>query len=192
MAKTRSGEALRKQKGQRQRADDLFTWRVLGVMGFLAVWTFFFFSFDWPAFLYALPSGLAVLYLLAYIYPRDFTALAVLVAGGVFGLWLLTMFYQSGGRRVMLGHLVFGAAAAAAALLIWAIKKKQGILGAGKLKLIIVPRKGRYIFLVIACVILVLALTAAIVFGRTAAIVSIIALLCYLFIAAVYYTVRLI
>jgi hypothetical protein len=132
-----------------------------------------------------------VLYLLAYIYPRDFTALALLLSGGVVGLWALTVFYQQGGRRVIIAHLLFGAVIAAAAAFTWYIRKKQGIINLGRIKLQIIPRRGRYIFIAAACAVLALALIAAIIFGRTAAIISIIALLCYLFVTAVYYTVKL-
>jgi hypothetical protein len=191
MAK-KSMTARKNNEGRQRRADDLFTWRVLGVMAFLAAWTFFFYRFEWPSAIYALPAGLAVIYLLAYIYPRDFIALAVLICGGILGLWVLTVLYQHGGRRVTLAHIAFGAAVAVAALLVWYMWEKQGVIGFGKLKLPVMPRKGRYVFLFTACIILALALAAAIVFGRPGAIISVVALLCYLFVAAVYYTVKLI
>jgi hypothetical protein len=192
MPKTELSEIRKERKEQQRRADDLFTWRVLGVMLFLGLWTFLLYRFDWPSFVYALPAGAAVIYLLAYIYPRDFTALALLVSGGALGLWLLTILYQRSGHWDVLAYILFGAAIAAAALLIWIIRKNRGVIRLGKLTVTVIPRKGRYFFLFTACIALALALTATILFGSFAALVSMIAIFCFLFIAAVYYTVKLI
>ncbi|MDR0325738.1 MAG: hypothetical protein LBI19_06570 [Oscillospiraceae bacterium] len=185
-------ELRQTRKEQQRRADDRFTWRVLGVMLFLGVWTFLLYRFSWPPYLYALPSGAAVLYLLSYIYPRDFTALAVFVSGGALGLWFLTVLYQRSGRWDLLAHILFAAAIAGSALLVWLLKRKGGALSLGKKTLTVIPRKGQYLFLFIACGLLAAALTAAIIFGSSAALYAMIAMFCYLFIAAVYYTVRLI
>ena len=192
MPKRDLSELRTKRKEEQRRADDRFTWRVLGVMLFLGVWTFFLYRFDWPTYLYALPSGAAVLYLLAYIYPKDFTALAVLVSGGASGLWLLTVLYPRSGRWDMLAHFLFAAAIAGAALLLWVLRKKGGVITVGNKTFGLMPRKGRYSFLFIACAALAVSLAAAILFGRSAALYAMIAMFCYLFIAAVYYTVKLI
>ncbi|MCL2004357.1 MAG: hypothetical protein FWG72_10235 [Oscillospiraceae bacterium] len=192
MSKKENPELRRERLEKQRRADDLFTWRVLGVMLFLAAWTFLLYRFDLPTILYALPAGASVIYLLAYIYPRDFTALAVLVSGGVTGLWLLTMLYQRSGRWNLPAHIAFGAAIAVSVLLIRLVQKNRGTLRVGKHSFAVIPRKGRYLFLFAACGALALALAAAIIFGSSAAFISMIALFCFLFIAAVYYTVKLI
>ena len=98
MPKKDLAELRKIRKERMRRADDQFTWRVLGVMVFLGIWTFLLYRFNWPVYLYALPAGAAVLYLLAYIYPRDFIVLAVFVSGGALCLWLLTLLYQGSGR----------------------------------------------------------------------------------------------
>jgi hypothetical protein len=179
---------LRKTRKEKQRrADDLFTWRVIGVMLFITLWTFLLYHFDLHAVLYAVPAGAAVIYLLAYIYPRDFTALTLIVSGGALGFWLITMQYPAVWSAVAL----FGAVIALFSFLLWKVRKNKGILKLGKNTITIIPRRGIYHFLYIACAALALGLAATAVFGGTAALVSMIALLCYLFIAAVFYTVRL-
>jgi hypothetical protein len=191
MAKNKTADFKKEQRDQRRRADDLFTWRVLGVMVFLAVWTFFFYSLEWASVFYALPAGAAIIYLLAYIYPRDFTALAVLVSAGALGLWLLTDSNQFSGRRITPALLCFGAGVAAAALLVWLLRRKRGVVCIGKRSVVIIPHKGRYLFLFTACAALAFGLAASILFGDTAAFISSITMFCYLFVAAVYYTVKL-
>jgi membrane-associated HD superfamily phosphohydrolase len=192
MAKNESSYLRNKRKEERRRADDRFTWRVLSVIFFLCLWTFLLYFFNWPTILYILPAGASVLYLLAFIYPRDFTVLAVYISCGALGLWLLTLLGQRSGRWNPLAYAVFAAAIVLSALCIWRLYKRGGSITVRSKTLSIMPRKGRYVFLVIACCITALALTAAIFFGGTAASFSIIALFCYLFIAAVYYTVKLI
>ncbi|MDR0293742.1 MAG: hypothetical protein LBH95_06280 [Oscillospiraceae bacterium] len=192
MAKKDLTDLRKKRKEEQRRADDRFTWRVLGVMLFLAVWTFLLYRFNWPAHLYVIPSGAAVLYLLAYIYPKDFTALAVFVSGGAVGLWLLTLLYQRSGRWNTLAHILFAAAIALSALLFWLLKKRGGAVCLGKRTVSIIPRRGRYLFLFIACGVMAASLAISAVLGRSGALYGMIALFCYLFVAAVYYTVKLI
>ena len=112
MAKKNLSDFRDKRKEEQRRADDRFTWRVLGVMAFLALWTFLLYRFDWPTAFYALPAGLAILYLLSYIYPKDFIALALLVSTGAFGLWGLSFLYQRSGYWDSLAHVIFGGAIA--------------------------------------------------------------------------------
>lgn len=184
---------MRKQRREEQRkADDRFTWRVLGVMLFLAIWTVMLYRFSLPVYLYAIPSGMAVLYLLAYIYPKDFTVLAMLVSGGAVGLWILTILYQRSGRWNTLAHILFAAAIAVSALLLWFLRKNGGNLRLGARTINIIPNKGRYRYMFIACGALAAALTVSVILGRSAAWYAMVAMFCYLFVVAVYYTVKLI
>jgi len=190
MAKRDLSDLRDKRKEDQKRADDRFTKRVLGVMVFLALWTFFLYRFNWHTAVYALPAGLAILYLLAFIYPKDFIALALLVAGGAGGLWGLSILEGRPGRANLL--IIFAAVIAVSFLIVLFLKKKNGVISIGKKSFAIIPRKGHYIFLFIACGALTAALIAAAVFGSSAALISMAAMFCYLFISAVYYTVRLI
>jgi hypothetical protein len=182
----------RKSKIERQqKADDRFTWRVLGVMLFLTVWTFLLYRFNWPAYIYVIPVGVAVLYLLAYIYPRDFTVLAVFVSGGAFGLWLLTELTHRP-FRLLVAHILFGAVLAFSAFLFWLLRKNKGILSLARRKLRVIPNRARYRYLFIACAALALALAASALFGGPAAWFGLAVMFSYLFVMAVYYTVKMI
>jgi hypothetical protein len=192
MAKKDVTDLRDKRKEDQRRADDRFTKRVLGVMVFLAVWTFLLYRFSWHTAVYALPAGLAILYLLAYIYPKDFIALSLLVAGGAFGLWGLSILGSYSGRWDMLAHIIFAAAILLSFIIILFLKRKNGVVSIGSKAFTVIPRKGHYTFLFIGCGALTAALIAAALFGSPAALVSMAAMFCYLFISAVYYTVRLI
>jgi hypothetical protein len=182
-----------KRKETQRNADDRFTWRVLSVMVFLAAWFFLIYRFDWHAAFYALPAGLAVLYLLAFIYPKDFIALALLISGGTFGLWCLSaLSAQSSPRQILPAYIIFGGAIALSFLITVLLKRKNGTVTFGRKSVTVIPRKGSYLLLFIACGALTAALVAAAVFGHTVIPISMAALFCYLFVAAVYYTVRLI
>ncbi|MCL1807301.1 MAG: hypothetical protein FWG31_06335 [Oscillospiraceae bacterium] len=192
MPKKDLAELRKKRKEEQRRADDRFTWRVLCVMLFLALWTFLFYRNEWHPIIFALPVGVAVLYLLAYIYPKDFIALTMLISGGAIGLWLLTLLYQRSGRWDTVAHILFAAAIILSVFLIWFLRKKGGVIAFGKQSFAVMPRKGQYLFLFIACGALTAALVCTVIWGRPAALVAIIALFCYLFIAAVFYTIKLI
>lgn len=182
----------KKKLEERRKADDRFTWRVLGVMFFLVVWTMLLYRFDWPTFLYVLPAGVAVLYLLAFIYPKDFTVLAVYIAGGAFGLWILTKEALISAQLRTTTYIVFAAALAVSSLLIWFLRKHKGVVSLGKLKLTLMPQKAKYRYLFIALGALTIAFIVSVIFGGTAAWFSLIAMFGYLFVMAVYYTVKLI
>jgi hypothetical protein len=177
---------------ERRKADDRFTWRVLGVMVFLVVWTLLLYRFNWPTYIYALTAGGAVLYLLAYIYPKDFTLLAVYVSGGAFGLWMLTKAALVTPATRIAAYVLFVAALALSALLFWFLRGHRGTVGAGRVKLALMPPKARYRYLFVAAGMLAVSFAVSAAFGSTAAWCSMIAMFSYLFVMAVYYTVRLI
>jgi hypothetical protein len=182
-----------KRKEMRRHADDRFTRRVLGVISFLLLWTFCLYFFNWPLALFILPAGGAMLFLLAIIYPRDFTVLALFISGGALGLWLLTLLYQrTSGRWNMLAHILFAAAIIGFAVVFRILFKKGGVVSVGRFNVVVIPRKGRYVFLFTACGVIALALAASMIFGSSASLYAMTALFCYLFVAAVYYTVKLI
>jgi hypothetical protein len=192
MSKKKLSEIRNIRKEQMRRADDRFTWRILGVLLTIGIWTFLYYRFEWHPIFYLLPVGAAVLYLLAYIYPRDFTVLAVLISGSSMGMWLLSVLYQRSGRWNLWLCILFAAAILISALFFMLLRKNGGVLNIGKKTLTVIPRKGRYVFLFLACAVLTLSLACALLFGRSAAMYAITAKFCYLFIAAVYYTVKLI
>jgi hypothetical protein len=192
MAKKELSELRNVRKEQQRRADDRFTWRVLGALLFVGLLTFLRYRFDIHIVLYTLPVGAAVLVLLFYIYPKDFNILAVFISGGAAGLWLLSILYEQTGRWNIAACAVYAAFVALSAFSLLLLRKYGGFLTIGKMTISVIPRRGKYVFLFLACAALALALACAVIFGRSAAVYAIIALFCYLFIAMVYYTVRLI
>ncbi len=185
-------EDRKKKIEERRKADDRFTWRVLGVLLFLVAWTLLLHRVNWPTYLYAVTAGVAVLYLLAYIYPKDFTLLSVYVSGGAFGLWMLTKTSLVTAQLRAAAYILFAAALGISALFFWFLRRHKGILRFGKFNLVLMPQKAKYRYLFIAAAALSLALIVSIVFGGTAAWCSLIAMFSYLFVMAVYYTVKLI
>ena len=140
----------------------------------------------------------ALLYLLYYIYPREFSLLMLIDCGGALGLWMMQRVLQSGsygwiyryrvwpGRATLpLIGFVLALGLAVAALLL--LRARKGRVG----QRCLLPPDTRYGLLFTTCGLLALGLTACIVFGWTAAWASIIAAFSYLFIAAIYYTSKL-
>jgi hypothetical protein len=139
-----------------------------------------------------IPSGVAVIYLLAYIYPRDFTALAAFTSAGAYGLWLLMRFSQGNQQILMIAYILFAVALVISGLTIWLMKQKNGFVQIGEKKLVFMPPNVKYNFLVIAWAGMAVSLAAAILFGTTAAWIALIVMFGYLFVIAVYYTVKMI
>lgn len=131
---------------------------------------------------------LAIIYLL---YQRDFFACTALSAMGLLGLWIVRR--ADGGHRV----LVYSYLAVAAIVLLAAViaarllQKNMGAWGKGEQLIPILHHNANYAIIYLTCAIVAAALALAAVLGLTVAYYLILALVVWLFIMAVYYTVRL-
>lgn len=150
----------------------------------------------WP--LCVIQLGIALLYLLFFIYPREFSVLAVLIGGGCLGFWFLRRRLQTGmygeitaGRvwpsRATIPLLIFAAALVLSALLLLLLRAGKGRLGSIQ----ILPQQSHYRVLLATCGLFALGLVCTLIFGWMASWVFMIGCFVYLFVAAIYYTSKL-
>ena len=138
----------------------------------------------------AVPAA-AVLALVYYLYQHEFFAVTVLSALGILGLWL---FRRAGGGHQVLVYAyaaVLAVVLLAAVLLCRSLSAKGGVLTLSGKKLQIFPKNASYGMIYLTCAIVAAAVAAALVLGTAAAYYLMFALVAWLFIMAVYYTVKL-
>ncbi|MDR1736393.1 MAG: hypothetical protein LBR85_05955 [Oscillospiraceae bacterium] len=145
--------------------------------------------------LYLMLPAIALLYLLYFIYPREFSLMSIIDACGALGFWIMNWSLQGNGYAMPSAGrvwpsattpvmLVFAFAVLLSVLFVFALRARKGILW----KLRILPPNARYGALIVNCGMLILGLAACFVFGWMGAWVSLIACIIYLFITAIYYT----
>lgn len=133
----------------------------------------------------------AVMALVYYLYQREFFTVTVLSAVGILGLWII--------RKSNEGHsvLVYGYVAAAAVALLLAVllfrvlQKNGGVLVRGEREFQVFPSGANYGMLYLSCGVVAAVLIAACFLGTAVAYYLIFALVAWLFVMAVYYTVKL-
>ena len=142
-------------------------------------------------FLCGVVPAAAVLALVYYLYQHEFFAVTVLSALGLVGLWL---FRRSGGGHLTLVYayvVVLAVILVAAVLLCRSLSAKGGVLTLSGKKLQIFPRSASYGMIYLTCAVVAVAMAAALLLGTAAAYYLIFALVAWIFIMAVYYTVKL-
>jgi hypothetical protein len=130
---------------------------------------------------------MAVLALIFFLYQKDFFCNTLLVAGGIFALWLYRRFYLLHPRAITAGFVLGWMLLGAAAALAWQLAKGKGKWSSWQ----VFPQKTTYLPTYCSCVLTALTMASALVFGATVAFYSIFVLVVWLFCLAVYYTVRL-
>lgn len=133
----------------------------------------------------------AVMALVYYLYQKEFFAVTVLSAVGILGLWMI--------RKANGGHelIVYGYVAAAAVVMLLAalgmrsLQKNKGMLVLGEKHIHIFSRNANYGMLYLTCGVVAAVLIAACFLGTTVAYYLIFGLVAWLFVMAVYYTVKL-
>lgn len=133
----------------------------------------------------------AVLALVYYLYQHEFFTVTVLSALGILGLWLI--------RRAGGGHqtLVYAYMAVLAVVLLGAVllcrrvSANDGRLTLGEHKLQLFHRGASYGMIYLTCLVVAAAVAGALALGTAAAYYLIFALVGWLFVVAVYYTVKL-
>lgn len=156
----------------------------------ISVTTFRFFATG-VQFLCWLVPAVAVLGLVYYLYQREFFTITVLSGLGILGLWIF--------RRSNGGHLstIYGYAAAVAVVLVLTIllcrsaQRSQGMLTRGTKKFRLFHKNANYGMIYLTSGIVAAALAVGLLMGMAAAYYLIFVLVAWLFVMAVYYTVRL-
>lgn len=133
----------------------------------------------------------AVMALVYYLYQREFFTVTVLSAVGILGLWIIRK--GAGSHAVLIYSYVVAAAVVMllAALLFRMLQKNGGTLVRGERKFHIFPSGANYGMLYLSCGVVAAVLIAACFLGTAVAYYLIFALVAWLFVMAVYYTVKL-
>lgn len=134
-----------------------------------------------------LPAAAAVLIVVFFLYQRVFFLNALLVAGGLVALWLHRQYYAE--RQTMITALfVAGFVALAVALVLTLLLRRgDGKLGGVR----VMPAGTGYVTTWITCGVTALAMALALALGTAAAYPLLFALAGWLFIQAVFFTVKL-
>jgi hypothetical protein len=150
------------------------------------------FNLDGVRVLYAVLPAVAVLYLIFYTYQRDFFFLATLTGLGVFTLWFMrSQTYMVNTGWQWLAPMAVAAALLAVAAGLTLLRKHGGLLNAGKIRLRVFAAGTKYRFMYAGCGLIAVAVLLAFLFGNAMAFYLIFVLFGLLFIAAIYYTVKL-
>lgn len=135
--------------------------------------------------------GVTVMALIFYLYQREFFVSAVVTAAGILGLWLIRRY--AGIHDVYL--YVYMALAAVLLLLVVLggrmMQKNGGELSVGGKTYQVFPKNAGYGMTYLTCGITAAALIVSLVAGTAVAYYLIFALVAWLFVMAVYYTVKL-
>lgn len=133
----------------------------------------------------------AMLALIFYLYQNEFFWITVLGGLTIFGLWI---YRRAGGAHpaVLYGYLaVLALILAASALLARRLQRAGGALKTGGGKMQLLSPNASYATLYTTCALSALTVISALALGSTAAYYSIFVVVVWIFIMAVYYTVRL-
>ncbi|SMC64820.1 hypothetical protein [Papillibacter cinnamivorans] len=135
----------------------------------------------------------AILALIYYLYQREFFVSSVLIGAGILVLWL----YRKGTGSEIWGTVIHLAAGIFAAVLVLCLiaflllRARKGSLSLGNKTVSIFPAGASYISLFSTLLFSAASLAAMLLFGATAAYYAIFVLVGYLFVLAVYYTVKM-
>jgi MFS family permease len=140
--------------------------------------------------MYAILPAVAVLYLIFYTYQREFLCIAALTGAGTLTLWLMRTPTVITLNRWLIPSLALSGIAVLAFALTY-LRGKGGILKAGRNELRVFPSGTKYRFMYAACGLVAVAVLLASLLGGAAAFYLIFVLVGLLFIAAVYYTVKM-
>ena len=134
-----------------------------------------------------LPAVGAVLIVVFFLYQRVFFLNAAMTAGGLLVLWLHRRYYMEHPTMVRLFFAVEFALLAAGLILSLLLSRGDGKLGS----LRIMPPDTGYLMTWITCAVTALALVLAMTLGMAAGFYVLFALAAWVFVQAVFYTVRL-
>ncbi len=144
-------------------------------------------------FFYALLPALAVYYLIYHSYQAEFCVISVDCGIAVLLLMLVRWIQVNGGaRRVScIVAAVCGALALVQIALALQIRKADGKLKLGSRKLSFVFSKNAYTMLIVTPVVMTALLVIGALMGTTVSLYAVFAVVSYLFVTAVYYTVKM-
>ncbi len=131
------------------------------------------------------------LYLVYTVYPREFFLLAIGAGGSIVALWLVRRYWETVPYR---SYLLLGLLALALILILlgtWLAGRHKGVLHLGRLRLRVYATKGGRIPLAVTLGVALLLTVLTLILGPQVAYVGQLILGGLIFIAAVYFTVKL-
>lgn len=187
---------IKARRQEKRRREDAILNRVLLIFGcavaveiVLLLFSRGFPAVSWLGGLSVLVPAAAVLAMIYYLYQRDFFCIALICAGGIFSLWLYRRQFLLHPTRIRCGFVLAFLLLAAAAVLFALLRRKKGALPAQVRRFF--PRETCYPLLYVTCGLTALLLALTLALGGTAAYYLLFALVAWLFIMAVVYTVKL-
>lgn len=164
----------------------------MAALAFCCLFMAFYYSAAVRVLYVAVPAA-AVLYMIFLVYQREFFIISLVSACGGFACWALSRLYAGSAtagtaRRFAVVCL---ALTVLIALFFILVRKNGGILKFGGAGAAILHANASYRFIFVTCAAVALALAGALIFGSLAAYYAMFILFGYLFVMAVYYTVKL-
>ncbi len=134
-----------------------------------------------------LPAAAAVLIVIFFLYQREFFFNALLSAGGLVALWIHRRYYAEHSKVIIVFFAAGFVLLAAALAVSFLLRRGGGRLGGIR----IMPSDASYRITWITCAVTALALALALVLGTTAGYYLLFVLVGWVFIQAVFFTVKL-
>lgn len=141
--------------------------------------------------LYILVPAAAVLALVYYLYQKEFFFSACSVGVGLLGLWLTRKYNSTHDLLITLYSVAGAVVLLAILLLVLKLKKDHGVLTLKGTQFTVLPKQSCYLPMILSTIIGLAALAAALLLNGTAAFYLLFALLAWLFVLLVYYTVKM-
>lgn len=143
--------------------------------------------------LYVVMPVSAVLYLIYYVYPREFFTISLTHAALAFLMWTMAKTLGTGGD-VVIRYGSFGLAVlicAAALGLVWGTRKTDGSVKLGNRQIAVFNKHTNARYLTVLYAATLALFVAALLLGTPFAFYALYVVLGFIFVAAVYYTVRM-
>lgn len=134
-----------------------------------------------------LPAAAAVLIVVFFLYQRVFFLNALLSAGGLVVLWIHRQYYAEHPKMVLAFFVAGFVLLAAALVLSFLLRGGDGKLGGVR----VMPSGAGYLATWITCGVTALAMALALILGTAAAYYLLFALVAWVFVQAVFFTVKL-
>lgn len=147
------------------------------------------------AFLYAegvrilmmLPAAAAVLIIIFFLYQRPFFFNAMLTGGGLLALWLHRQYYMNHPRFITACIVAGVVVLAAAAALAFQLRKTDGKLGGFR----VVPVESNYLMTFLTCAVTAVVMLLGLILGVSMSQYLMYVLVGWLFVQAVFFTVKM-
>jgi hypothetical protein len=189
--------AVRRIRGVSEKELAITSWLIVGIGLFVTLSGLLMGRFfpDIMSVIYVMLGALMVLYLIAYIYQREFFVCSILVFGATFSFYAIYRFSQGAaaisGRPLALVIIIAAVCLAFAALCGFSLRKKNGLIIFGQKEFRILPRFFEYKYVYMTLALIILGLIFSLLIGFRGAYYMMFAMLLLELAYAIYFTARL-